>query len=132
MIVSHHEKPPRPSFLIGADNRMAQQVNVVLVDDLDGSPAEETVTFGLDGITYEIDLNADNAARLRDSFAEWVGHGRRVAGARRRGSRTTTKRTSVGSDNATIREWARSNGYEVSERGRIKAEIVEAFNAANG
>ncbi|WP_336923846.1 histone-like nucleoid-structuring protein Lsr2 [Aquipuribacter sp. SD81] len=112
---------------------MAQQVNVVLVDDLDGSPAEETVTFGLDGITYEIDLNAENAARLRDGFAEWVGHGRRVAGARRRGARTTpTKRTSVGSDNATIREWARSNGYEVSERGRIKAEVVEAFNAANG
>lgn len=111
---------------------MAQQVNVVLVDDLDGSPAAETVTFGLDGITYEIDLTNAHADRLRESFAEWVGHGRRIGGARRKGSRTVTKRSSVGSDNTTIREWARSNGYTVSDRGRIKAEIIEAFNAANG
>lgn len=111
---------------------MAQKVNVVLVDDIDGSPAAETVTFGLDGITYEIDLTDDNAARLRDSLAEWVGHGRRVGGARRKGSRAVTKRSSVGSDNTTIREWARSNGYTVSERGRIKADVIEAFNAANG
>lgn len=110
---------------------MAQKVNVVLVDDIDGSSAEETVTFGLDGITYEIDLNAENVDRLRSSMAEWVGHARRVSGGRRKGSRSVTKRSSVGSDNSTIREWARSNGYEVSERGRIKAEIVEAFNAAN-
>ena len=111
---------------------MAQQVNVVLVDDLEGTPADETVTFGLDGVTYEIDLTSDNAARLRDSVAEWVGHARRVGGARRKGNRTATKRSSVGADNATIREWARSNGHEVSERGRIKAEVIEAFNAANG
>ncbi len=111
---------------------MAQQVNVVLVDDLDGTPAEETVTFGLDGIAYEIDLHADNAARLRDSLAEWVGHGRRVGGQRRKGNRSATKRSSVGSDSTTIREWARANGYQVSDRGRIKAEIIEAFNAANG
>ena len=111
---------------------MAQKVNVVLVDDIDGSPAAETVTFGLDGISYEIDLTEDNAARLRDSLAEWVGHGRRVGGARRKGSRAVTKRSSVGSDNTTIREWARANGYTVSERGRIKADVIEAFNAANG
>ena len=111
---------------------MAQQVNVILVDDLDGTPAEETVTFGLDGITYEIDLTVDNASRLRDSLAEWVGHGRRVGGARRKGSKAVTKRSSVGSDSTTIREWARANGHQVSERGRIKAEVVEAFNAANG
>lgn len=111
---------------------MAQQVNVVLVDDLDGTPAEETVTFGLDGITYEIDLTADNASRLRDSLAEWVGHGRRVGGQRRKGNRAPTKRASVGSDTTTIREWARANGHQVSERGRIKADVIEAFNAANG
>lgn len=111
---------------------MAQQVNVVLVDDLDGTPADETVTFGLDGISYEIDLTADHAAQLRDSLAEWVGHGRRVGGTRRKGNRSVTKRSSVGADNATIREWARANGHEVSERGRIKAEVIEAFNEANG
>jgi len=111
---------------------MAQQVNVVLVDDLDGTPADETVTFGLDGITYEIDLTTDNAGRLRDSIAEWVGHGRRVGGARRKGSKSVTKRSSVGSDSTTIREWARANGHQVSDRGRIKADVIEAFNAANG
>jgi len=111
---------------------MAQQVNVVIVDDLDGTPAHETVTFGLDGITYEIDLTTDNAERLRDSIAEWVGHGRRVGGVRRKSSKSVTKRSSVGSDSTTIREWARANGHQVSDRGRIKADVIEAFNAANG
>lgn len=113
---------------------MAQQVNVVLVDDLDGTPAEETVTFGLDGITYEIDLHAENAARLRDSLAEWVGHGRRVGGARPRkagASKPAARRPASGTDTTAIREWARSNGHQVSERGRIKAEVIEAYNAAN-
>ncbi|MFC3690192.1 histone-like nucleoid-structuring protein Lsr2 [Aquipuribacter hungaricus] len=113
---------------------MAQQVNVVLVDDLDGTPAEETVTFGLDGITYEIDLHAENASRLRDSLAEWVGHGRRVGGARPRkagAAKPAARRSASGTDTTAIREWARSNGHQVSERGRIKAEVIEAYNAAN-
>lgn len=111
---------------------MAQHVNVVLVDDIDGSPADETVTFALDGISYEIDLTAGNADRLRDGLAEWLQNARRVSGARKRGNRSATKQSSVEASNSTIREWARANGHEVSERGRIKAEIVEAFNAANG
>lgn len=111
---------------------MAQRVNVVLVDDLDESEAAETVTFGLDGINYEIDLSEEHAAELRDSLAQWVGHARRVGGTRKRGNRTATKRTDVGSDSGTIREWARANGYTVSDRGRIKADVLEAYNAANG
>lgn len=111
---------------------MAQQVHVVLVDDLDGSEADETVTFALDGVSYEIDLTADNAERLRDGLAEWVQNARRLGGARKSGNRTATKQSTVGASNATIREWARANGHEVSERGRIKAEIIDAFNAANG
>lgn len=111
---------------------MAQHVNVVLVDDVDGTSAEETVTFGVDGVTYEIDLSVDNAGRLRDELAEWVQHGRRVSGSRRGGNRTTTKRSTVGASNGTVREWARANGYEVSDRGRIKAEVMDAFTAANG
>ncbi len=121
---------------------MAQQVNVVLVDDLDGSEADETVTFALDGISYEIDLTADNAERLREALSEWVQNARRLSGARRRGNRTatqqstteqsTTKQSTVGASNGTIREWARANGHEVSERGRIKAEIIDAFNASDG
>ena len=111
---------------------MAQQVHVVLVDDLDGSEADETVTFALDGISYEIDLTADNAGQLRDGLAGWVQNARRLGGTRKRGNRTATKQSTVGASNATIREWARANGHEVSERGRVKAEIIDAFNAANG
>ena len=110
---------------------MAQKVQVVLVDDLDGGDAEETITFGLDGVSYEIDLNSANAARLRDELAPWVGHARRVSG--RSGGRRGGRRSSSSSsgDTAKIREWARSNGYQVSERGRISAEIMDAYSKAN-
>ena len=66
---------------------MAQKVNIVLVDDIDGSEAEETVTFGLDGTTYEIDLNSDNAQALRDSLSGYLGHARKVSSSRRNGAR---------------------------------------------
>lgn len=111
---------------------MAQHVNVVLVDDVDGSPAEETVSFALDGTSYEIDLSADNANQLREGMSQWLQNGRRVAGSRGRGKRSTTKQSTVGASNGTIREWARANGHPVSDRGRVKADIVQAFNAANG
>lgn len=110
---------------------MAQHLNVVLIDDVDGSPAAETVTFALDGVSYEIDLTAANADRLRDELSQWLQNARRVSGARRRGNRTPTKQSPVRASNSTIREWARANGHEVSERGRIKAEVVDAFDAAN-
>lgn len=109
---------------------MAQKVQVVLVDDLEGGTADETVTFSLDGVAYEIDLNTKNAAALRDAFAPWVGHGRRVGGRSRSGAarRGGTPR-SAGGKNAEIREWARANGYTVSDRGRIPAEVKAAFDA---
>jgi len=111
---------------------MAQRVKIILEDDLDGSPAEETVTFGLDGVTYEIDLSTDNAAKLRDELAPWVGHarrsgGRKTSGAGRGSSSSAAKRT----DLAAVRDWARKNGYEVSDRGRISAEIQAAYDKAN-
>ncbi|MGE9807354.1 MULTISPECIES: histone-like nucleoid-structuring protein Lsr2 [unclassified Janibacter] len=111
---------------------MAQRVQVVLEDDLDKSPADETVTFALDGVTYEIDLNAANAARLRDDFATWTGHARRVTGRRSTGRRAAAG-TSGDRKNelAAIREWARANGHQVSDRGRISAEIQDAYAAAN-
>lgn len=109
---------------------MAQKVNIVLVDDLDGSEATETVTFGLDGQTYEIDLNEKNAAGLRDALAPYLGHARRSTGGRRNGS-TGRKSTTVGPSPRLVRDWARSNGYEVSDRGRVSAEIVQAYEAAN-
>ncbi len=105
---------------------MAQRVQVVLVDDVDGGSADETVTFALDGAAYEIDLNAENAARLRDALAPWVGHARRVSGRTRSGRRGAR---SGGGKSAEIREWARSAGYSVSDRGRIPAEVKAAYDA---
>jgi hypothetical protein len=108
---------------------MAQRVNVILVDDLDGSDASETVTFGLDGVDYEIDLNEKHAGELRDALALYVGHGRRTGGRRRSGS--TRGSSSQGPNASEIRAWAKENGYDVSERGRVSAEIRSAYAAAH-
>ena len=106
---------------------MAQKVNIVLVDDLDGGNADETVTFALDGKEYEIDLTAKNAAKLRDALAPFVGHARRSGGSRGRRSRGSSR----GGNPADVRAWARENGYKVSERGRVSAEIKAAYDAAH-
>jgi len=100
---------------------VAQKTQVILLDDLDGGDADETVTFGVDGVTYEIDLNSGNAAKLRDSLAPYVASGRRVGG-RSSGGRGRKR----GGDNRTaeIRAWARQNGHKVNERGRIPAGII--------
>lgn len=108
---------------------MVQRTQVILEDDIEGGPAEETVTFGLDGVTYEIDLNESNASALRDAMSAYVGAGRRSGG--RRSTRKSTSSSSKGSRSSEIREWARANGYEVSDRGRINAEVTEAYEKAN-
>jgi hypothetical protein len=114
---------------------MAQKVMVTLVDDLDGSEAEETVEFGLDGAFYEIDLSEDNAERLRDALSEYVEHARRQAGARKRmdgraGSGRAPRPASADREqNQAIREWARKQGMNVSDRGRIPKEVTDAYNA---
>src|SRR5947209_1272394 len=105
---------------------MAQQVNIVLVDDIDGSEAEETVSFALDGKEYEIDLSAKNAAALRDAVAPYVGHARRASG-RRRGARGANG----GPSPADIRVWARENGFDVPDRGRVSTEVRDAYMAAH-
>ena len=109
---------------------MAQKVNIVLVDDLDGGDATETVSFGIDGTTYEIDLGDKNAAKLRDALAPYVGHGRKVSGGRR-GGRKASGSGSLGPSPRLVRDWARSNGYEVSDRGRVPADVIAAYEAAN-
>jgi hypothetical protein len=109
---------------------MAQRVNVVLVDDVDGSEASETVKFGLDGADYEIDLSADNAGKLRDALALYVGHGRRTGGRRRGAQAATPTRDASGPSAAEIRAWARENGWDVPERGRVSSEVREAFLAS--
>lgn len=111
---------------------MAQKVQVILVDDLDGGSADETVTFALDGVSYEIDLTTDNAAKLRDSLSTWIGHSRKVSRSGAKPARRPSARSAAGGSSAnTIREWARANGYSVNERGRISAEIRAAYEAAN-
>ena len=109
---------------------MAQKVNIVLVDDLDGTDADETVTFGLDGTTYEIDLTTANAEKLRDALGGYIGHARKVSAGRRGSGRRTS---SAGSSNNTraVREWAKSQGMDVSERGRISADVQQAYDAAH-
>ncbi|GAA4722370.1 Lsr2 family protein [Nocardioides endophyticus] len=108
---------------------MAQKTHIFLEDDLDGSEATETVTFGLDGSSYEIDLNDKNAAKLRDALAPYVGHGRRVGSAPRRGRKAAAR--AGGPSAREIRDWARSNGYDVPDRGRVSADIRAAYEAAN-
>lgn len=105
---------------------MARKTQVLLVDDIDGSDATNTVTFGLDGVAYEIDLNDENTQQLRSELEKWTALARRTGGRARRGTGAGT-----GGDAAKIRHWASENGYEVSERGRIPIEIREAYAKAN-
>jgi hypothetical protein len=109
---------------------MAQRVNIILVDDIDGGDADETVTFGLDGATYEIDLSSKNAAKLRDAVAPYVGHARKVGG-RRSGSGRRAAGSGNGPSAREIREWARANGWNLSDRGRVAAEVRQAYEAAH-
>ncbi|MGK5631533.1 histone-like nucleoid-structuring protein Lsr2 [Streptomyces sp. URMC 123] len=111
---------------------MAQKVQVLLVDDLDGGEADETVTFALDGKSYEIDLTTANADKLRESLADYVKAARRTGG-RAAGGRGKARASSGGSkDTAEIRKWAKENGYEVNDRGRVPATVREAYEKANG
>ena len=119
---------------------MAQRTIVHLMDDIDGSDADESVEFGLDGTTYTIDLNSKNAAELRDVLAPYVGVAQRVTGRRRStaGAAPAAPRAPRSGGGAAdrqklqdIRQWARDNGHTVSERGRIAKSVVEAYEAAH-
>jgi len=116
---------------------VAQKVNIVLVDDIDETEATETVSFGLDGTSYEIDLNDTHAAELREALAPYLGHARKVpTSSGRRATRKSAPAASSassagGASAADVRIWARENGHTVPERGRIPAEIREAYDAAH-
>ena len=109
---------------------MAQKVHIVLEDDIDGGEAAETIVFGLDGTSYEIDLNEKNAGALREALAPFIGHGRKQAAGARRGRRPGSAATSRHSARE-VRDWARANGFKVTDRGRVAREIQEAFDAAH-
>lgn len=105
---------------------MVQKTIVQLIDDLDGGTAKESVTFGLDGRAYELDLSAANAAKLRDALASYVGAGRKLGG--HVSGRVPSQRAEVGaSDAGAVREWALANGYAIGDRGRIPLEIRAAY-----
>jgi hypothetical protein len=112
---------------------MAQRVQILLVCDLhdDDTAGTETVTFGLDGSKYEIDLCDQHAGQLRDALAAYVAAGRRSqrSGGGRRGRRGRS--SSGGVDPAAVREWAKAHGVKVSERGRISAEVMEQYAASS-
>ncbi len=124
---------------------MAQIREVRLVDDLDGEAADETVEFGVDGKNYEIDLSKENAGRLRDALADFVSAARRAGGRRRGGNNAGSSNNNGGGagsapkgrtaidreQNQAIRDWARKRGMKVSDRGRIPAEVLEAYHKEN-
>ena len=112
---------------------MAQKVQTLFIDDLDGSDAEGTVRFGLDGAAYDIDLNTEHAKELRDALARYVGAARRAGGAAKRPAARGSRRGSTNGVNTNeVREWAKSQGIEVKDRGRIPAGLVVKFKAAAG
>ena len=117
---------------------MARKVQVILSDDLDENlSADETVTFGLDGTTYEIDLSEKNAAEMRDAFSRYVQAARKVTRGGGRASGAGRSRATGGGGRmdreqaGAIRDWARQNGHAVSDRGRIPGSVVDAYEAAH-
>ncbi len=123
---------------------MAQKTTVTLVDDLDGGDAEESVEFGLDGVSYEVDLSDSHAKALREALADYVAHARCTGGRRtparraRAGNATPASRPSGAApttvdreQNQAIREWARGQGRQVSDRGRIPNSVTEAYHQAH-
>ena len=113
---------------------MAKQVITSLIDDIDGKPADQTVEFAVEGVGYTIDLSDQNAKKLRTALQPFVDAGSRVAGGqatgRPAGRGGATPRASR-DQTAAIRDWAARNGYEISNRGRIPAKVVEAYEAAH-
>lgn len=112
---------------------MAQVTNVKLLDDLDGSKAVETVSFGVDGVGYEIDLNVKNAKALRKAMAEFVTAGRHIkVSVAAAAPRSSSRAKGTGPDAAVIRQWANENGVPVSVRGRVSADVKAQYLAATG
>jgi hypothetical protein len=108
---------------------MAQRIQTLLIDDLDGGEAAGTVRFGLDGAEYEIDLSAAHNDELRKALQQYLAHARRTGTAR---SAARARRGSAAVDTAKVREWAKEQGIEVKDRGRVPANVVEQYQTAAG
>jgi hypothetical protein len=118
--------PSREGFSI---HFMAQRIQTLLIDDLDGGEAAGTVRFGLDGAEYEIDLSAAHNDELRKELQQYLEHARRTGTAR---SAVRTRRGSAAVDTAKVREWAKEQGIDVKDRGRVPANVVEQYQTAAG
>jgi hypothetical protein len=121
-----------PKLLERNRGAVAQKIQTLFIDDLDGSVAEGTVRFALDGAEYEIDLSAKHAQEMHDALARYVGAARRTGGSARRSTRTGRKASASGLNTTEVREWAKAQGIEVKDRGRVPAELVVKFKAASG
>ena|SRR6266446_6582083 len=109
---------------------MAQKVQTLFTDDLDGSVAEGTVRFGLEGAAYEIDLNAEHAKALRNALAAYVSAARRVGGSARKPARSGRRGSADGLNPTEVREWAKTQGIDVKDRGRVPTDLVVKFKEA--
>ena len=109
---------------------MAQRVQILLIDDVDGAAADETITFGLDGRTYEIDLSTTNDEQLRQAVTHWAGHAR-PATKTTKSTPPRQRRTRVGPSNTTLREWAKATGHPVADRGQISNDLRQAYREAH-
>lgn len=109
---------------------MAQKMQIIMTDDLDGGEASETVRFGVDGHHYEIDLSTEHAEQLREALSPFRAVARRATGGRKGSGRKTQASSRPDPENAKIRAWAQENGYQLGDRGRISKEIRNAYRAA--
>jgi Lsr2 len=113
-------------------NLMAQKIQTLFIDDTDGGEAEGTVRFALDGAEYEIDLSASHSNELRDALTNYITHARKVGGAQRQRAARGRRGAVHSLDTAKVREWAKENGFDIKDRGRVPAGVVEKYQASAG
>ena len=113
---------------------MAQKIQTLFIDDIDGGEAEGTVRFALDGAEYEIDLSAQHSEELRSALGKYVANARKVGGGARRAGRSAGRapRSASSANTTEIRNWARDNGIDIKDRGRVPADVVAKYHAAMG
>jgi hypothetical protein len=111
---------------------VAQKVQTLFIDDIDGGEAEGTVRFALDGAEYEIDLSAQHSDELHKALTNYITHARKVAGAQRQRAARGRRSAASSLDTAKVREWAKQNGLDIKDRGRVPADVVEKYQASVG
>ena len=111
---------------------MAQRIQTLFIDDIDGGEADGTVRFALDGAEYEIDLSSKHNDELRSSLRSYIDHARKVSGSARRGTPARPGRKPSTVDTVAVRAWARENGHDIKDRGRVPADLVAKYRAAVG